>query len=430
MEALATMLRYEAYKDSGEGWIEKVPSHWQVRKLKHLFFEKKHTRNLNLNSGAISFGEVVTKDDEKITLATKASYQEVLSGEFLINPLNLNYDLKSLRIALSKKDVVVSAGYIVIKEKVGINKEYFKYLLHRYDVAYMKLLGSGVRQTINFNHIANSLLIVPPKKEQATIAKFLDQKTTQIDEAIAIKEKQIELLKERKQILVQKVVTQGLEPSESLMETDLSWAPKIAPHWSLLPNRQFMKIRRVPVGLAHKSYQVLSLTKQGILVRDLTTGAGKQSDFLERMQEVRKGNLIFCLFDVEETPRTVGLSGYSGMISADYTIFECIDEPTGRFLEYFYKNIDDQKLLRPLYKGLRNRIPKPRFLRTNCPMPPKEELIEILQYLDNLEVNTSNSIAMILSQVEKLKEYRTTLINSAVTGKIRVPIREVASAPV
>ena len=81
---------------------------------------------MSLNSGAISFGKVVTKDDEKILEATKASYQEVLAGEFLINPLNLNYDLISLRIALSEIDVVVSAGYIVIKEKGPIEKSFFK----------------------------------------------------------------------------------------------------------------------------------------------------------------------------------------------------------------------------------------------------------------------------------------------------------------
>lgn len=163
---IGQMPKYESYKESGEQWIDKVPSHWEIIKLKHLFYEKKHRQNMSLNCGAISFGHVVQKDDSKTPLSTKASYQEVLRGEFLINPLNLNYDLKSLRIGLSYIDVVVSAGYIVLKERSEIDKEYFKFLLHRYDVAYMKLLGSGVRQTINFNHIANSLLALPPLDEQ------------------------------------------------------------------------------------------------------------------------------------------------------------------------------------------------------------------------------------------------------------------------
>ena len=85
--------KYDAYKDSGESWIGLIPKHWEIIKLKHLFNEKRHKKNMSLNSGSISFGEVIYKDDEKITEATKASYQEVLKGEFLVNPLNLNYDL-------------------------------------------------------------------------------------------------------------------------------------------------------------------------------------------------------------------------------------------------------------------------------------------------------------------------------------------------
>jgi type I restriction enzyme S subunit len=148
VEGQGVYKRYLAYKDSGVPWLGEIPEHWELKKLKHLFFEKKKISNPNLNCGAISFGQVVTKDDEKIPMATKASYQEVLKGEFLINPLNLNYDLISLRIALSNIDVVVSPGYIVLKNLVEINKSYFNWLLHIYDVAYMKLLCSGVRQTI------------------------------------------------------------------------------------------------------------------------------------------------------------------------------------------------------------------------------------------------------------------------------------------
>ena len=108
------MNQYSSYKDSGVEWIGEIPSKWESNKIKYLFREKKSTPNPNLNSGSISFGKVVYKDDESIPESTKNSYQEVLEGEFLINPLNLNYDLKSLRIGLSKLNVVVSQGYIVL----------------------------------------------------------------------------------------------------------------------------------------------------------------------------------------------------------------------------------------------------------------------------------------------------------------------------
>lgn len=201
------MQKYEKYKDSGVAWLGDIPEHWELVKLKWIFNEKKKETNPELNAGAISFGKVVYKDDEKIPEATKNSYQVVKKGEFLVNPLNLNYDLKSLRIALSDIDVVVSSGYIVLQNKIRIYKDYYKWLLHIYDIFYMKTLGAGVRQTINYYDISESLLAIPDYKEQQSIASFLDDKTTKLDQAIAIKEKEIDLLKERRQILIQEVVT-------------------------------------------------------------------------------------------------------------------------------------------------------------------------------------------------------------------------------
>ena len=115
------MNKYEKYKDSGVQWLGDIPEHWEIIRFKRLFKEKKKTTDVSLNSGSISFGEVVYKDDEKITEATKLSYQVLNEGEFLLNPLNMNYDLKSLRIGLSTINVVVSSGYIILQSKKGLN---------------------------------------------------------------------------------------------------------------------------------------------------------------------------------------------------------------------------------------------------------------------------------------------------------------------
>lgn len=200
-------------KHSGVEWIGEIPEGWGVEKLKHIFFEKKKTFNPNLNCGSISYGEVVYKDDEKIPESTKASYQELLCGEFLINPLNLNYDLVSLRIGLSEIDVVVSPGYLILKPHKIIEKKYFKYLLHRYDVAYMKLLGAGVRQTISFNHISNSLLVIPTLSEQTAIVAHIETQSAKIDKAIKLQEQQIEKLKELKSTMIDSAVTGKIKVS-------------------------------------------------------------------------------------------------------------------------------------------------------------------------------------------------------------------------
>ena len=99
--------KYPSYKDSGVVWMGEVPSEWNSIKLKQVLSHKTKTTNHELDCGSISFGTVVYKDNDKIPEETRASYQEVLAGEFLINPLNLNFDLKSLRTALSALNVVV-----------------------------------------------------------------------------------------------------------------------------------------------------------------------------------------------------------------------------------------------------------------------------------------------------------------------------------
>ncbi|MCT7465681.1 restriction endonuclease subunit S [Aliarcobacter cryaerophilus] len=195
------------FVDSDVEWIGKIPKHWEVIKFKHLFYEKKKIHDISLNCGSISFGKVVEKNDEKIPASTKASYQVLNKGEFLINPLNLNYDLKSLRIGLSDLDVVVSSGYIIIKNKENIDKIYFNWLLHRYDIAFMKTLGAGVRQTLNFGDIAETLLVNPPIDEQMQIAEYIENQTTKIDIAIELQQNYISKLKEYKASLIDSVVT-------------------------------------------------------------------------------------------------------------------------------------------------------------------------------------------------------------------------------
>ncbi|MCT7627048.1 restriction endonuclease subunit S [Aliarcobacter butzleri] len=195
------------FVDSGVEWIGKIPKHWEVIKFKHLFYEKKKTHDISLNCGSISFGKVIEKNDEKIPASTKASYQVLNKGEFLINPLNLNYDLKSLRIGLSDLDVVVSSGYIIIKNKENIDKIYFNWLLHRYDISFMKTLGAGVRQTLNFGDIAETLLVNPPLEEQIKIAEYIENQTIKIDKAIELQQNYISKLKEYKASLIDSVVT-------------------------------------------------------------------------------------------------------------------------------------------------------------------------------------------------------------------------------
>jgi type I restriction enzyme S subunit len=210
-----------------------------------------------------------------------------------------------------------------------------------------------------------------------------------------------------------------------LKPSGIPWLGDIPAHWDLKPNRSYLRVRKALVGERHIDYQLLSLTKRGIIVRDLSENKGKFSADMGTSQEVRPGDLVFCLFDVPETPRTVGLSKHRGMITGAYTVMESEDLSVARFIEAFYIAMDDRKLLSPLYSGLRNTIPKARLLGAKTPLPPANERNEILEYVTAESMRIQGAVDTLAREINLLQEYRTRLVADVVTGKLDV--REAAA---
>jgi type I restriction enzyme S subunit len=172
---------------------------------------------------------------------------------------------------------------------------------------------------------------------------------------------------------------------------------------------------KVLVGKHHSDYRLLSLTKQGVIVRDISTGRGKFSSDMGTSQEVRNGDLVFCLFDVPETPRTVGLSRHEGMITGAYTVFEPVGRGNCEYFELFYRAMDDRKLLSPLYSGLRKTIPAERFLGTRTPQPPPGEQWAIVRFLDWANGRLERAILAKRKVIALLNEQKQAIIHRAVT---------------
>jgi len=419
--SIAAYPTYESYRDSGEGWLEDVPSHWEGRKLKQLFQEKKHRANMDLNCGSISFGEVVENDDERVPLATKASYQEVLSGEFLVNPLNLNYDLKSLRIGLSNINVVVSAGYIVLQAKTKMDKRYFNYLLHRYDVSNMKLLGSGVRQTISFNHIANSQLVAPPLPEQRAIAAFLDGKCATIDEAVRIKEAQIKLLAERRQILIQEAVTRGLNPDAPMKDSGIDWIGQIPVHWEVERFKYLFEQSRLPVR--PDDGVVTSFRDGQVTLRSNRRLEGFTEAIIEGgYQGIRKGQLVLNSMDAFEG--AIGVSESDGKCTPEYVICDPIEHGLSQhYFAYLLREMALARYIQVICNAVRQRAVRIRYnnlAHRFMIVPPHSEQLAIVALIENTKTRIGNAISIKEDQIAALKEYKTSLINAAVTGKIKV----------
>lgn len=208
---------------------------------------------------------------------------------------------------------------------------------------------------------------------------------------------------------------EGLKPYPKMKDSGLPWCPHIPAHWDLVPNRTLLTQRKVLVGEKHSDYTLLSLTKQGVIVRDISENKGKFSADMGTSQEVRTGNLVMCLFDVPETPRTIGLSRHNGMITGAYTVFEARDDQAAKWLEAFYISMDDRKLLSPLYSGLRHTIPKSRFLSTHTPVPAANERAAIIRFLAHADRRIRQLIRSKQKLITLLEEQKQAIIQRAVT---------------
>lgn len=127
---------------------------------------------------------------------------------------------------------------------------------------------------------------------------------------------------------------------------------------------------------------MLSLTKQGVITRDVEIGKGKFPKEFNTYKIVKEGNMIFCLFDVDETPRTVGLSTLDEMITGAYNIYS-ISGINRQYYYYYFLAVDGAKALRPLYSGLRKVIKVDRFTAFPYTEDEQQQIVAYLNYKSN-----------------------------------------------
>lgn len=167
----------------------------------------------------------------------------------------------------------------------------------------------------------------------------------------------------------------------NLIRTGLPWLPKVPSRWRMMRNKDFLDETKDVVGDKSKEYTLLSLTTKGVIPRDVNSGKGKFPSDFSKYKIVTKGDIAFCLFDIDETPRTVGLAPMDGMLTGAYSIFH-VHNINPRYLYHYYLTLDDLKALKPLYTGLRKTIGSDVFASVKIPLPSAKEQQSIVSYLD------------------------------------------------
>lgn len=208
-------------------------------------------------------------------------------------------------------------------------------------------------------------------------------------------------------------------------EVNLPWLKAVPAHWEIRRNKNIFTEQKEIVGERSADYTLLSLTLNGIIPRDMD-GGGKFPESFDKYKIVKNGDMAFCLFDIDETPRTVGLSGYNGMLTGAYTIMR-VSNINARFIYYYYLALDNGKMLRPLYTGLRKTININTFQSTKVPVPPREEQDQIVRFLD-WKVSSINKLIRIRKRrIEELEAIKRSSIGYLVMGQAQsIPQRGTA----
>ena len=214
-----------------------------------------------------------------------------------------------------------------------------------------------------------------------------------------------------------------LHPYSVYRPSGVPWLGDVPEHWEMIPNRALMNPRKDVVGACADDFTLLSLTRRGIIPRDVDNAFGKFPSSFDTYQVIEPGDLVFCLFDIDETPRTVGRSRLRGMVTGAYTRFVCGDVDTREFLYLLYLSLDDGKLLRPLYSGLRKTIPTATFLRAKIALPPKPEQQAIVRYLDYVDRRIRRHVSAKRKLIALLEEEKQAIVNRAVTRGLDPNVR-------
>lgn len=433
------MQRYESYKPSGTRWLGDVPAHWNMQPLIAIATKKsisncpeKELLSVYLDRGVIKFSDV----DEKRTNATSedlSKYQEVLPGDFVLN----NQQAWRGSVGVSEHEGIVSPAYIVLRLTKDLNPKFANYLFRDRSMVSQYLVCSKGVGTIQRNlywpQLKRSRVAIPPLEEQHRIVTFLDQKTAEIDAAVAKKEELIDLLREQRTIEINQAVTLGVNRNTSFRQSNVDWIDVLPSHWEVVPLKHVSEVQSgltLGKNYAHsrrtKSYPYLRVANVQDGYIDLSAVTEITLPIREaRSYFLRSGDILVTEGgDIDKLGRG---NCWHGQID------ECLHQN-----HVFAVRI--LKKVRPEYVALITGVSYARryFTTTankttnlastnktklgNLPLlvPPIEEQDAILKHSNRVKAQFEALINPVKKEIAALKEMRDVLIAESVTGKIKI----------
>ena len=412
---------YEEYKKVDLPWIDEIPSHWEINKVKYL---------CRINTG--------TKDT--IDRVDDGLYPFFVRSKKVYRINSFSYDGEAVLTA-GDGDIGEIFHYIDGKfdyhQRVYLFSQ-FRNIKPKYFYYYLKSnLKNGIvmytaKTTVNslrLPWLKNFNFVLPPKEEQDKIAAFLDHNLAKIDKFVELTERQIELLKEQKEVIISDAVTKGIDKNVEYKDSGIDWIGEIPAHWEVtrlkyLTNSSFLYGANES-GIQYNEelpryIRITDIDKNGTLkdTRKRSLSNKKSKGFLLKNGDVlfaRSGATVGKTFLYEYENDKACFAGYLIRFRPDFK------EIVPRYL-YLYTKSGLYKLwVQSIFiQSTIQNISAERYKNLVITLPPKKQQKEIVAYIEKETSKIDRTIELYKSQIELIKEYRTSLIASAVTGKIDV----------
>lgn len=426
------MQRYEKYKDSGIFWLSEVPEHWKVESFKNILKERNEKNNPIKSKEilSLSIGKGVTLYAEKTTNLDRfkddfSQYKLAYEGDLVLNSMNMIVGA----VGVSEYFGCVSPVYYTFYGGTNNFKtsKFYEYLFRCKTVqGVLYSLGKGLmaidrgegkyntlRLKVSRDDLRSLKLPHPSLSEQTEIVNFLNDKTAKIDQTIANKQKEIELLKERRQIIIQKAVTKGLDDTMPLKDSGVDWIGEIPEHWEVSKLKYVLTMRNEKIE--SKSTDKVYVGMENI---ESQTGRYLQTDSqVEGLANIfYKNDILFG--KLRPYLAKVYLSKFDGICSTEFLVYKSANASYYQRVllsDIFIKLVDSST-----YGAKMPRASADFINNISIPTPPEQEQTQIVSYLEEIEEKIAKAILLKQQEIEKLKEYKTVLIDNVVTGKVRV----------
>ena len=418
---------YREYKEAPIPWLATIPSDWTVQPLFSAASERK-VKNLGMrerNLLSLSYGQIVPRDinsNEGLLPESFETYQIVDRDDIVFRMTDLQNDQRSLRSALVRERGIITSAYIAVRPE-GINPSFLGYLMRAYDTQKVfYAMGGGLRQSLKFEELRRLPLVIPSQPEQIEIVRFLDRETARIDTLIAKKTRFIELLKEKRQAVITKAVTKGLDDSVEMKDSRIPWMGAIPAHWRAVPsNWLFLEIkdRSQPDDQhlsASQKHGVIPLSEFERLEGRRVTHAEKN---LDQRKHVEVGDFVISMRSFQGGIEIVKARG---CVRSSYVALRAGASVDSRFFSYLFKSSAYIQGLQSTATFIRDGqdLSYANFRQVKLPLLCMDEQVRIASYLNRVVSRIDVLVSKTERSIELLKEHRSALITAAVTGKIDV----------